>query len=146
MRLVNFVATQTPCVVTPAIRWHIDHGWVWDVVETRTGRKIGVFYCTLLGGDGCVVHFESACPIPWAVTFSAFKKAMQMVSPHCNVVLATIPASKKKLIDAAILLGFGIVDAGYERPGEGEIVLLKYFGRRLKYIKGRNQLKEAHDE
>ena len=142
MRLVNFVGTRATCVVTPAIRWHIDHGWVWDVVETRTGRMVGVFYCTILGGDGCVVHFESSGNVPWPVTFSAFKKGMQMVSPHNNVVLATIPASKGKLIDAAILLGFGIIDAGYERPGEGKIVLLKYFGRRLKYIKARNQLKE----
>lgn len=138
---VFFEATAVPCVDSPEIRWHVDHGWVWDVIEIETRRRIGVFFCTLLCGDGCIVHFSSVPgeKIPWPVTLAAFRKGMKMVAnTGMGVIYATIPAEKRKLVGAAILLGFGITDGGFVRKGTGEIVLLKYFGRRVGILRNRS--------
>ncbi len=133
---VYFEKAVLPCVVDEIVAWHVAHGWVWDVVETASGRRIGVFFCTLLCGDGAICHFSTVPGItfPWHVTLAAFRKAIRMVSPPAvNVLFATIPADNRPLIRCVELLGFRAVSR-YVRDG-GEIVLLQYFPRANGYIK-----------
>ena len=126
---VNFVKTVIPCVVNDVTIWHVQHGLIWDVIEAPSGRYLGVFFCTLLCGDGCIIHF---CSLPDVVispatTLYAFKKAVRMMSSYGNVIYATIPAQKIKLVRTICALGFRIVsDGNFLRDGE-EIQLLKYF-------------------
>ena len=123
---VNFEKTLSPCVCNEVILWHIAHGFVWNVREV-SGRYIGVFYATLLCGDGVIVHFSSVpgIPISAASVFSAFKKGVRIVAP-LGVVFATIPESKRKLISAACRLGFVRTSAAFHRFGDGNIALLKF--------------------
>ena len=123
---------DVPCVCNPVIGWHMKHGWVWDV-EQFDGigiERIGVFYCTLLCGAGCVCHFESARRgLRPGVILAAMRKGIWLVR-GCDVIYATIPEEKEKLIRCAIRLGFGIVeDGGYVSEGKA-MKLLKYYGRR----------------
>lgn len=123
---VNFEKTLSPCVCDEVILWHAAHGWIWNVREV-SGRYIGVFYATLLCGDGVIVHFS---PVPEisvsaASVFSAFKKGVRIVAP-LGVVFATIPENKPKLISVACRLGFARTSAGFYRDGEGNIALLKF--------------------
>ena len=136
---VYFEKTVLPCVVDDVIAWHVAHGWVWDVVEVSTGKRLGVFFCTLLCGDGVIVHFSSVpgVMIPWYVTLSAFRKAILMVAPAVNVVFATIPACRNALVRCVRKLGFRPV-ARYTREGS-EILLLQYFPGVKGYIKAKPQ-------
>ena len=138
MSKVRFDHTVLPCVVDDVIAWHVAHGWVWDVVETASGRRIGVFFCTLLCGDGAICHFTTAPGItfPWHVTLAAFRKAIRMVAPPVvNVLFATIPADNRPLLRCVGRMGFRPV-AGYTRCGK-EIRLLQYFPADKRYIKAR---------
>ena len=126
---VNFERVIIPCVVNDVISWHHEHGWCWDVVEVSTRRHVAVFFCTLLCGDGCVVHFETVpgIEIPWQTTVAAMKKGMRMVSGSgVHVIYATIPAEKQALIRAAVALGFRLTNGGFMRNDE-PVELLKYF-------------------
>lgn len=131
---VNFEKVVCPCVMDEVIAWHVSHGWVWDVVEVPTGRRLGVLYCTLLCGDGGVVHFSTVpgIKIPWQTTHAAMRKAMRMIVPVCNVLLATIPADNRALVRCARRLGF-LPMTRYFREGR-EIMLLQYFSRKKSYI------------
>lgn len=128
MSRVYFVNTLSPCVDNEITRWHLAHGWLWDVYDRKLKRNIGVFFCTLLCGDGCIIHFDCVpelSPEPVAI-LSAFRSAVDLVSPDFNVVFATIPSSKNKLISCICRMGFSVCcDAKYWRDGQ-EITLLKY--------------------
>lgn len=126
---VNFEKVIVPCVVNDVTLWHCEHGWLWDVVDVQSGRHIAVFFCTLLCGDGCIVHFSTAggVSVPWTLTLSAMRKGIRMIGSYGNVIYATIPAENRGLIRVAIRLGFGLVcDGGFQRDGR-RIELLKYF-------------------
>jgi len=133
---VYFEKTVLPCVVDDVIAWHVARGWVWDVVEVKSGRRVGVFFCTLLCGDGAVCHFITVpgIAIPWQTTLAAFRKAIRMVSPPAvNVLFATIPACRSSLVRCAGKLGFRPVSR-YTREDQ-EILLLQYFPADKRYIK-----------
>lgn len=112
-------------------RWHFDHGWIWNVLEVdhdnRIVRPLGVFFATLLCGDGAVIHCDSipGIVIPPAVTLAAFRKAIRMVAPACSLLLATIPEDRVSLIRVVVRLGFRITTGSFERDGK-RILLLKF--------------------
>lgn len=140
---VRFEKVVVPCVVNDVTLWHLEHGFLWDVVE-EDGRRIGVFFCTLLCGDGCIVHFDTVpgMVIPWQSTLAAMRKGVRMIAEVGGVIYATIPAENRALIRVAVRLGFGLVcDGGFLRDGE-PVVLLKYFPRRKGYITVREPIKE----
>lgn len=117
-----------PCVQSDVVKWHNEHGWCWNVVEAEGNRAIGVFYCTLLYSDGCIIHCDTVpgLAISPATVLFAMRKCLAKVAGICQVVYATVPASNHKLIRCLIKLGFGLTDGGYQYDGN-EIVLLKYF-------------------
>lgn len=125
---INFEKVIVPCVVNDVTLWHAEHGWLWDVVEAQSSRHVAVFFCTLLCGDGCIVHFDTVpgMVIPWQSTLAAMRKGVRIVVPLCKVVYATIPADNLPLIRCAVLLGFVLTDGGFFRDGR-KIELLKYF-------------------
>jgi len=112
-------------------RWHLAHGWIWNVLEVdrdnRVVRPLGVFFATLLCGDGAVIHFCSVpgISIPPAITLAAFRKAIRMISPACSILLATIPQDRASLIRCAYRLGFRMTTGSFDRDGR-HILLLKY--------------------
>lgn len=122
---VDFVKTALPCVCNAVTLWHAQHGWIWDVCHR--GVPLGVFYCTLLCGEGVVIHFSTLPDviIPAGVILAAFRKALKITSP-LGVVFATIPEEQAKLIRVVKRLGFVETGGNFPRPGDGEIVLLKY--------------------
>lgn len=122
---VYFEKTILPCVADEVITWHIAHGWVWNVTEN--GVYYGVFFATLLCGDGVIIHFtpKPDVQVPVKILLAAFKKGVRIVAP-LGVVFATIPRSKKKLIKVAKHLGFCETTGSFIREGEGEVALLKY--------------------
>ena len=124
---VFFEKTLSPCIANEVILWHVAHGWVWNVRES-SGRYIGVFFATLLCGDGVIIHFDSIpnLMISPATVASAIKKGIRIAAP-LGVVFATVRQDNKKLISIISRLGFRTTDAGFYRSGEGEIILLKYF-------------------
>ena len=126
---VRFEKVIVPCVVNEVTLWHSQHGFLYDVVQAD-GRRIGVFYATLICGEGAILHFDAVQDgnIPWISTFSAMKKALKMILKcRFNVIYATIPEEKKRLIQIAVRLGFRIVtDGGFFRDSQ-KISLLKYF-------------------
>lgn len=137
---VNFEKCVLPCVINDVTIWHLHHGFIWDVVEAPSGRRIAVFFCTLLCGDGCFVHFETVknLKISWATVFAAMRKGVQMISPYGNVIYATIPEEKKALIRVACKLGFSVVKEGsFDRDGEN-IVLLKFLDRKKIIVYNKN--------
>ena len=122
---------RPPCVDDGVVQWHVQNGWVWNVYGGADLRPVGVFFCTLLCGDGVICHFtpRPEIRIPWHVTLAAFRKGVRMLAPVCDVIYATIPAEKEKLIRVVIRLGFGIVEeGGFLRDGRTPVVLLKYYG------------------
>ena len=135
--MIRFEKTLCPCVADEVTAWHVVHGWLWDVVVYPERRPIGVFFCTLLCGDGAICHFSTVPDqrIPWAVTLAAMRKGSRMIAPACGVLYATIPEDLDKLIRVAIRLGFGLTDGGYYRDGR-KIALLKFYPPRPIYIKG----------
>ena len=124
---VRFEKTLIPCVLNEVISWHLEHGWVWDAVEFPSRRRCAVLYCTLLCGDGCIIHFETVPGIRVSHLFllSGMRRAMRMIAPVCGVIYATIPEEKRKLIRVAEHLGFRRTDADFDRDGV-KICMLKY--------------------
>jgi hypothetical protein len=120
-----FEKTIIPCVNNDVIRWHLVHGWVWDVVAD--GRRIGVLYATIMCGDGVVLHFFTVpgIRIPAAVIREAFRKALRITAP-LGVVFATIPKRRRSLIKLCIRLGFVETSACFHSDVNGEIAFLKY--------------------
>ena len=106
-------------------RWHLAHGWIWNVIAPDNS-PLGVFYCTLLCGDGCIIHFDALPDIPWHVILPAFRKAIRMISPVSDVVYATVPTSHAKLIRILIRLNFSPVSSGgFLRDQTTPVTLLK---------------------
>lgn len=125
---VNFDKTTTPCVIDDVILWHLGHGFVWDVVEVPTGRRLAVFFCTLLCGDGAIIHFTMApgMQVTGSTILYSIRKAVRMMKEY-GVVYATVPEKKRGLINVLKRIGFVVsANAGYLRDGE-KICLLKYF-------------------
>lgn len=101
--IVNSI--RKSCVKNAVIKWHIKHGWVYNIWSNIDERYLGVFYCTLLAGDGVVLHFDT-CVDDMAIgdTLAALKKGVEMMKQH-NIVLATIP-TELKVCRIAKRLGF----------------------------------------
>jgi hypothetical protein len=126
---VYFEATKLPVMRDLEIVWHAEHGWTWNIVDVEQRKYVGVFFATLTG-DGCIVHFSTIEEVPWYITFAAMKKAIRLILPHVNVIYATIPAEKEKLVSVACRLGFRVIEGGeFLRDGK-EVFLLKYFERK----------------
>ena len=128
MSRVYFKHCIVPCVDNEVTRWHAAHGWIWDVYEVDRQRIIGVFFATLLCGDGAIIHFYPLenIKIHPMTTLSAFRRGVALVAANADVVFATIPTAKIKLIRCMERLGFIVCRAGsFERDG-AEITLLKY--------------------
>ena len=132
----KFEKTILPCVCNEVVLWHLRHGWVWDVYELPSLRRCGVFYCTLLCGDGCVVHFDTVpgMKLSWVFIHSAMKRSIRMIAPLCNVVYATIPEEKEMLIRVCFHLGFRKTDGGFLRD-RMPVALLKYYPRQNAILK-----------
>ena len=126
---VFFEVTKNPQLESPEILWHVKHGWVWNVWEVETRKCVAVFFATLLCGDGCILHFSTFPDekIRWQTVLAGMRKGLKLVLPHCSVVFATVPASRKKLLRVEQRLGFFIVpQGGFTREDGEEILLLKY--------------------
>lgn len=125
---IFFEKTITPCVSNEVTRWHVAHGWVWNV--RLDGQAVGVFFSTLLCGDGVILHFLTVddVKIPAAAILAAFRKGVKIAAP-LGVVFATVPADNVKLLRVVKKLGFVESDAGFICPERGEILLLKYLKR-----------------
>lgn len=133
--MVHFEKTGELCVRNEVTEWHQEHGWIWNVRDDG-GRLLGVFYCTLLCGDGCVIHFETLGGVPrWAFA-AAIRKAVRMLEPVCGVIYATIPSRFGKLIAVMRRYGFRVVEGGGFRRDGDAVELLKYFGDEGRYITG----------
>lgn len=116
-----------PCVVNEVISWHLQHGWVWDVTDLQTGDRVAVFYCTLLCGDGLILHFATVDGVRLSAGFilSTFRKGIRMVQECCSVLYATVPAGSR-LHKVICRLGFVVCRGGsFFRDGV-KIDLLKY--------------------
>ena len=127
MSLAYFERTFKPCILNEVISWHLAHGWVWNIIDRKSLRPIGVFYATLLCGDGVVLHFDTLpdVEIPFALTLSAMKRGIRLVEPHADLILATIPEVKHKLIQCAQKLGFRRI-SNFRRDNQA-IVVLQFF-------------------
>lgn len=141
---VAFEKTLCPCIMDDVIAWHVVHGFVWDLRDP-SGRLFGVFFATLLNGDGTVIHFsivpgEDVSP---ALQLAAYRKGVRIVRP-LGVVFATIPEEKSKLLRIARHLGFVETQGDFHRPGTGKIRLLKLIEEENAILDpSNNQRKEA---
>ena len=123
--LPRFTRATTLLIDNDVTRWHLAHGWIWNV-SSSDNSPLGVFYCTLLCGDGCIIHFDALPHIPWSVILPAFRKAIRMISPVSDVVYATVPDSRAKLIRILIRLNFTpISSGGFLRDQTTPVTLLK---------------------
>ena len=123
--LPRFARATRLFIDTDVTRWHLAHGWIWNV-SSSDNSPLGVFYCTLLCGDGCIIHFDALPHIPWTVIRPAFKKAIHMISPVSDVVYATVPDSNAKLIRILSRLNFAPVSSGgFLRDQTTPVTLLK---------------------
>lgn len=141
---VNFEKVIIPCVVNDVTLWHLEHGFLWDVVEAPSGRKLGVFFASLLCGDGSVIHFYSVpgVKISPATVLGAFRKAIRMMSTYGSVIYATVPKNKHSLIRCLVRLGFVIVTEGGFFSDHQEIILLKYLNAPNAILKTSSQTDE----
>ena len=128
MNVARFEKSVIPCIIDDVTTWHHQHGWLWNVVDQRTGDRVAVFFCTLLCGDGGILHF-SVRPnekLDGVFLRSAFRRGIQMVKPHFGVMYATIEQDKTGLIRVVERLGFRVVrDGGFYRDGKF-VLLLKF--------------------
>lgn len=126
---VFFVEPTVPCVDTEVTRWHMQHGWLWDVV-TASGEHLGVIFCTLLCGDGAIVHFTPlpGADIPPTAMLGALRKMIRMIPPVCPILLATVPDDDghAHLIRVLIRLGFARTNADFARTDGQDVAVLKY--------------------
>ena len=126
MSLVYFERTFAPCIVNPVTFWHLEHGWIWNIIDRRSNSPLGVLYATLICGDGAVLHFETAAEkVPFAYTLSAMRRAVALLAKHCPLMLATIPQHKVKLIRCVQRIGFRAVTV-FERDGV-DVAMLQFF-------------------
>ena len=128
MSKVYFKHCIIPCVDNEVTRWHVAHGWIWDVVECSSCRKIGVFFVTLLCGDGGIIHFYKApgITLDGTTVLSAFRRGIGLAAANCNVVYATVPVVNSKLIRCLKCLDFVECSNGGFFREAAEIKLLKY--------------------
>ena len=47
MNRIYFKHTFSPCVDNEITRWHLAHGWLWDVYDRKLEQNIGVFLSPL---------------------------------------------------------------------------------------------------
>lgn len=134
MNIVRFQHSVLPCIDTPVTRWHVAHGFVWDVLDVRSGEYLGVFYATLLCFDASVIHFDTLGNVSPAQLLSGFRKGISMILTYSPVVYATVSPDKKSLVKLLSRVGFRVVpDGGYQIDGFQNL-LLKYFGTQKGYI------------
>ncbi len=133
---VSFVKPRTRrtlAVDDEVTRWHFRHGWVWNVMLAETWMPLGVVFCTLLGGDGCAVHFSVKPGVvpPKTAMLAAIRKAIRMLAPVCPLLLATIPddAEHRHLILVLYRCGFRRSDLQWRREGGVPVAALQYFPR-----------------
>ncbi|MBQ7395936.1 MAG: hypothetical protein IJW08_05320 [Lentisphaeria bacterium] len=124
---VNFEKTTIPCVTAEEVMWHIAHGYVWNIREV-SGRYVGVFFATLLCGDGVIIHFlpVAGISIHFSTVLSAFRKAKKLFPIFGSVVFATVPEKKRTLIRLLAAMNFSVTGAAFVRENEGRIILLQY--------------------
>ena len=133
---ITFVPTEDPFVRNDVTTWHAQHGWCWNVDVDN--MFVATLFCTLLCGDGCLVHFDTGkyIRLPGSVILAIMRKAMRMLEQNADVIYATILARNQALIRVAICLGFRLVPGGgFQRDGKDEVVLLKFYPSLARYIK-----------
>jgi len=140
--MIAFFNTDSPCVDNEITRWHLRHGWLYNAYRIPARKPVGVFFATLLCGDGAVVHFDvipEARLSPLEILHGFRKGIRMMLSAQLNVIYATIPEEYGDLIRVASHLGFRIVRDGGFRRDEKHVALLRLdpeiFDRRKKYSK-----------
>ena len=135
MRKIYFerVERQRRLVIRNEVtRWHVKHGWAYNVLDAGFS-PLGVFFCTLLCGDGAVLHFLAGkgVRVSGAELLSCMRAAIEMIL-RCKqgfTLYTTIRASERKLIRVAEGLGFRVVEgAEMVREGGEEVKFLKFFG------------------
>lgn len=144
---ITFVPTKEPFVRNDVTTWHAEHGWCWNV--DVDDMFVATLFCTLLCGDGCLVHFDTGkyIRLPGPVILAIMRKAMRMLEQNADVIYATILARNHALIRVAIRLGFVLVpDGGFLRDGKDDVVLLKYYGCPARYIKEEHATMKGADD
>ena len=103
---ITFVPTKEPFVRNEVTKWHAEHGWCWNV--DVDDMFVATLFCTLLCGDGCLVHFLTGryIQLPGAVVLAIMKKAMRMLGPECDVIYATIARQNPRWIATWISFSF----------------------------------------
>lgn len=126
--MITFHKTEAPCVVTPHIAWHLEHGDVWNVCDSF-GKPIAVVYFTSLPGTGVVVHFDvpESADISLADLRSGFTRFAERLE-SVPLVLTTVDASNRSLLKLLRRLGFRIL-AIYTDP-DGAYALLQFIPRK----------------
>jgi hypothetical protein len=109
-----------PCIDSPVIRWHVEHGWVYDIMAGHH-RPIGVIYCSVICGHGCVAHFDTlAHSADFATIRQAFRAGVDLLRRDLPLVLTTVPEEKRSLIRLLQRFGFRKIS----RAGEYAVLQL----------------------
>ena len=115
------------------IRWHLDHGAVYNVHRVNSGcfgSGVGVVYLTVLCGLGAIVHFDTAPDITPADLRAAAKKVTGFIADAYPALFATIPGDRTRLLRFVRRLGFRDLPGGSIPAAPADFMLLKYFKRR----------------
>ena len=103
-------------------RWHVEHGWCYNV--RWQDQVLGVFYISLLGNDGGVLHFETIGKPRPMLFYATLREAIWVITPIFPLVFATPLASNRKLV--SILKRMGFEEVRRYRADGVEKVLLHY--------------------
>lgn len=126
--MIVYRKSKNPCVKNAITRWHASHGWLYNAYRLPENRSVGVFYATLLCGDGAVIHFDVApgADLSAPEILHGVRSAIRMIGrASLNVIYTTIPGDRTGLIKLMTRFGFREVpDGGFLRDGL-PVVLLK---------------------
>ena len=91
-------------VDSPVARWHVAHGWCYNV--RWRDQTLGVFYVSLLGNDGGVMHFETIGKPRPMLFYATLRMVMEDITPLFPLVFATPLAGNRKLMSILRRVGF----------------------------------------
>lgn len=112
--------TLLPAIDTPVIRYHVEHGYVWEVM--LQGQAVAVIHASIICGHGVVVHFDV---VPGEYSPGDIRRAMRTGVGYLHrsfpLVLATVPTDRRSLIRTLQRFGFQKISRA------GNYVLLQLF-------------------